>query len=196
MLPEHNSDRFTIANYKLLRNDRPDRGGGVAVYVKEHLKPIILLKSESGSIVEHLWISVKCNNVKIAIGVVYLPHTKDFKTLDFMYEVIPILYLSCSICICTGDFNIDLRKSTPESRYFMNILDNLDLVQIIKDSTRLTNDSETLLDLIIVDNLDCISECGVIECGLVHSDHEAVYCYLSIDNNLENNKYLEKFQKY
>nr|CAI5835348.1 unnamed protein product [Callosobruchus analis] len=41
------------------------------------------------------------------------------------------------------------------------------------------------------DNLDCISECGVIECGLVHSDHEAVCCYLSIDNNLENNKYLE-----
>nr|CAI5851369.1 unnamed protein product [Callosobruchus analis] len=40
-------------------------------------------------------------------------------------------------------------------------------------------------------NLDCISECGVIECGLVHSDHEAVYCYLAIDNNLENNKYLE-----
>ena len=50
---------------------------------------------------------------------------------------------------------------------------------MIKEASRVTSDSKTLINLIAVNNLHNISSSGVINCSL--SDHEIVYCAQKIN---------------
>ena len=46
--------------------------------------------------------------------------------------------------------------------------------QLIKDITRLTNSSQTAIDLIIASDPDKVSQSGILPCKI--SDHNIIYC--------------------
>ncbi len=77
--------------------------------------------------------------------------------------------------ILIGDLNCDVSKTIPDPHtcklQFLCSLYQID--QLIKESTRLTPKSATLIDLILTNRPENISRSGVIHLGI--SDHSLVY---------------------
>ena len=80
-----------------------------------------------------------------------------------------------------GDFNIDqLTPNKPDYKFFKNnILNPLSLEQIIKQPTRITDKTCTLIDLILVNSPDKIKTVGTADFPGI-SDHHLVYCSYSL----------------
>ena len=55
----------------------------------------------------------------------------------------------------------------------VQIYDTYGIIQIIKDTTRTTSDTQTLIDHIVTNRPKNIAERGVIPCGI--SDHDLIY---------------------
>jgi hypothetical protein len=62
-----------------------------------------------------------------------------------------------------------------------DIINTFNLHQIISDPTRLTKNTATLLDVILVNNRDIVIDSGVMPCDPITTDHEAVYCDIKCD---------------
>lgn len=62
------SGNIFITGYNIVRCDRPTRGGGVALYIRDTIKYKCLHTSRS---IEQLWICVDVHNKKYTIGVIY-----------------------------------------------------------------------------------------------------------------------------
>ena len=53
-------------------------------------------------------------------------------------------------------------------------MNTFNITQVIKDSTRVTDTTKSIIDLIMVSDVDKISQQGVLPSGL--SDHFIIYC--------------------
>ena len=86
--------------------------------------------------------------------------------------------------ILAGDTNSDISlldnspdnnsKAYDTASHMAAIFDTLGLKQLIKEPTRVTLNSATLIDHIAVSNPENIPESGIIK--VAHSDHNATYC--------------------
>ena len=75
-----------------------------------------------------------------------------------------------------GNFNTNVSKG-PEcgvKRKLMSFMNTFNMTQNIKDSTRVTDTTKSIIDLIMVSDVDKISQQGVLPSGL--SDHFILYC--------------------
>ena len=79
-----------------------------------------------------------------------------------------------------GDFNTNISKG-PEcglKRKLMSFMNTVNMTQVIRDSTRVTDTTKSIIDvipdLIMVSAVDKISQQGVLPLGL--SDHSIIYC--------------------
>ena len=130
--------------------------------------------------IEQLWITINVHNLKFIVGSVYRPPTFDYK---YFLNELENTFSQClpvtDKILCLGDFNIDiLNGATPAQLYFNTICDSLGLVQIINHPTRLTKTSASLIDFILVSDIDFIKNSGVSTCQF--SDHDMVFCCLTL----------------
>ena len=88
--------------------------------------------------------------------------------------------------IITGDMNTNVE--TVGYNLLVNALRTfcsiLDLTQIIKEPTRICESSQSIIDLILVSDVQKICQQGVIECGT--SDHMATCCSRKVSKQLVN----------
>lgn len=85
----------------------------------------------------------------------------------------------CKDLIILGDLNCDiLRKSKPESRALLEVCFSLNLYQIITTPTRITENTQTLIDVIITSNRNLISSSDVLLSSI--SDHSLPYAVLNL----------------
>ena len=76
--------------------------------------------------------------------------------------------------ILMGDLNCDLLSMTlNKTKHIVQIDNTYGLVQVIKEATRTTSDTHTLIDHIVTNKIDRIAESGVMPCGI--SDHDVIY---------------------
>lgn len=125
---------------------------------------------------EAVWANILFPKSKpILVGVCYRPpEQRDFlTTLEDMCSK-HNEFISGEV-ILTGDFNIDVSRCD-HSMYkaFQDLCSNLILKQLIDRPTRITNSSNTTIDLILVSDKPKIANSGVIHCGL--SDHSITFC--------------------
>ena len=157
---------MSIKGYIHYRMDIEDqRGGGIIVYVSVHI----------GFIPERIDLDIKCENILLKmnhqmakhfyISTVYLSTNimTDFK-YNFTSDIESLLTEELLII---GDLNIDLKNKT--NKNWMKICKKSGLNQLIKESTRITEMSSTLIDHIYANNSSDISNSGVIL--LKFSDH-------------------------
>lgn len=132
--------------------------------------------ANNGPRLEQLWVKLNIGtDLKIAVGVVYRPPNQEVDFLSELGAMIRYLHFSNHHnIIVLGDFNVNLLAHSRESLFLSTLVNDLLLTQIIKDPTRVTHDSHSLIDLIIVNNDLPIEDSGVIDCSL--SDHNFVYC--------------------
>jgi exonuclease III len=161
-----------MPGYNVFRKDRNNgRGGGVIMYVRNTLKcTMIEWPSE---------IVLECVGVDISLSatmsfVIVCIYRKPTAKNDF-YEQLKLLLNHCDKTkeiILMGDFNINWNVKR-ERTTLKHITDYFNLTQMIKTPTRITNHSETLIDLLFTNHAERIGKTYNLITGL--SDHNIVF---------------------
>lgn len=169
-----------IDGYQLIRQDRPARGGGVALYIRTCFEYNICL-TQCLEYLEHIWISVIVADGPLLIGIIYRPPNTSCK--DFFSEFEDTLlrfYTTVNKILCLGDFNINfLNDCSANTKTLINILETFSLSQFICEPTRLTRYSESTIDLICY-NSDLKINVEVRDINI--ADHFLTRCTIPIQN--------------
>ena len=75
--------------------------------------------------------------------------------------------------IIVGDLNCDLISVSNYTKRLNDLLNVFQMTQLIKEPTRITNTSATLIDVAIVSKPENICRSGVLHIGI--SDHSLIY---------------------
>ena len=146
---------------------------GILCYVKEG----ILYKERSDlqpstCDVEVLWIEIALPHTKPILGTVYRPpdsKAEYIENFDLIFQNCTTLY---DDVIIVGDFNLDINKKCNSSK-IKSIASHCNMKQLIKDFTRITETTKTIIDLAFVSKPDKVYSSGVHSLGL--SDHNLIY---------------------
>ena len=189
---------ISVPKYKLIRYDRRVRradgtvksGGGVAIYCKKEYDlddRKLAHHNESNKDLEIQWvILIRKNTRNIIIGNAYRPPDGNvleaFKMINDMMMDIEDIH-KCEVLII-GDFNADYQNDKGQVFKAMNsFATNQNITQIIKNPTRYSKKSSTLIDLAFT-NIKYIRESGVWNYNI--SDHKLIYVIKKKQRN--NNK--------
>ena len=184
-----------IEGYTLFRQDRGSKkaGGGLAIYIKNNLKVTFL--NELSFVTQHdfqlQWIKVQCRSFKtFIICNVYRPPSTPIKhCIDIMSNCFMDVFLSNLDIVILGDLNCNLMCSINSDanllREFMSIFN---LNQLINKPTRITDLSQSLIDVIMTNNNSLVSFHDVLSCSI--SDHDLVYAVLSLKTPRAKPKYI------
>ena len=170
-------DLCSIAGFKFFRNDRTSAaGGGVGIFVREDLNPKVIKLPHNHSQPEMLFIEIQTKSGKVAIGTIYKPPKIPYGVFATIQESLAFVSTKYNHTIICGDFNINCLdpESLPTRFFQLNVLEPLGFSQIIDKPTRVTANTSTLLDLILVSNVDCVKKCNAVDIPGV-SDHHLVY---------------------
>ena len=193
---------ISIENYDLVRGDRNRHGGGVACFIRSSI--CYNIKSNLSSDIENVFIDILLPNSKpITVGIIYRPPNQN-NFLELFSEQINNLDLEKNEIYILGDLNYNLHH---KGKYIFDILKNakfdtfsndisryievcsvIGLKQLIKTPTRITCNTSSLIDHILCNTVDKISQSGVIDLAI--SDHQLIYCTRKI-NRLKVNKHTE-----
>jgi hypothetical protein len=169
------NDEVKIDGYDIIRNDRNRQGGGVCTYVRNDIaynlrEDLVLADLKS------IWIDILLPKTKpILFGTIYMPH-KDPKFVNSLEKLLSEISLGQETYIL-GDFNIcllDPNSSEPVCKAYKSCLSSAGLKNLIKEPTRVTEETESLIDHVLVSDANRVSQSGVIHLGM--SDHFMTFC--------------------
>ena len=172
-----------IPGYKVYRLDRLGKAGaGVCAYVKSTLKVKVLKDlteiSESG--LHQLWIQVQNKKLRsLLVCIVYRPPEIGIACLEneLLPKYIEALSRNKDI-VLTGDLNCDLLSNNPRGEALLSFCATVNATQLIDKPTRVTENSRSLLDVILVSDPVLVKSSGVLEITI--SDHFLVYVVINL----------------
>ncbi|XP_053406441.1 uncharacterized protein LOC123527061 [Mercenaria mercenaria] len=132
------------------RNDRVGRlGGGVAIYVRSGLYATRRLDLEILGL-ETLWIELTLRNKKLLVGGFYRPPDSNNEYWTLLEESIDRAHFHSNNVAITGDFNINVLND--QSNKISRLMSSYSSVQLISEPTHFTENSQSLIDLVFVNN--------------------------------------------
>lgn len=168
----------TLQGYDFVRRDFRGRGSGVGVYVRQGITYDIV---QTPDIIEQLCICVKLVTGNLYFCVMY----RNFDNRFFLNELentIGNCLLVGDRVIIMGDMNIDLLKDVdPFVVQYNNLIADLSLSQLITEPTRVTENTQTLIDHLLVSDEEIVVKCGVVDVHSDVSDHDMIYCVLNCE---------------
>ena len=167
-----------IDGYEVIRSDRNRHGGGVACYVRNDIS--FNVRKDFSDEIENIVFDMLLPKTKpILVGFLYRPPDQS-KFLDKLSTAISRsnTFDNQEVYIL-GDLNINLinkQKHIPNGiKRYKEFCSLYGLEQLIKNTpTRVTMNSFSILDHILTNSTDRVSQSGVIDTGL--SDHQLIYC--------------------
>lgn len=174
------NDLVSIADYNFFGQNRCNRrGGGVGLYVKNNIRCEVVL-SASLQYIEHLWVKLTFNGEFIILGNIYRPPNSDINQFfNFLEDTLSNLYSEYDKMICFGDFNINmLNLNTNVASQLEAIFSTFNMEQRVKEPTRISPNSISLLDLIFT-NIDEVTDVGVLDSST--ADHFLVHFKLNLN---------------
>ena len=134
-----------------LRNNKC--GGGVGIWVKKGFKIINKdhLKHLNLKIIEAVSVEIEAYYKKITIVCLYRPpNSKSNQSKSDLTVLFEYFHNKKNIIIYSGDTNYDIMKpDQPETKAYVDIIENYELKQIISKPTRITSKTCTAVDHII-----------------------------------------------
>ena len=183
------NDEIKIDGYTIERFDRNRRGGGVACYVRNDI--IFNVREHFSDEVENIFIDIFLPKTKpILVGIVYRPPDQS-TFLELLSEAIcdTDSFDNQEVYIL-GDLNVDMIGKHPLAKSHKEFCSLHGLVQVITSPTRITVETSTLIDHILTNSVDKISQYGVLNVSL--SDHQAIYCTRKVlKQKFNKHKYIE-----
>lgn len=175
-LDKRSSDEsIKIPGYICVRKDRDRHGGGVCMYLRESLNFTRKTCYEDSNL-EMISIELKSSNSSpFLLTTWYRPPKQPINNLENFEMFLRHIDQAYKEYYILGDININLLNDHPEpnSSRLKEILCEYQLSQIIKQPTRVTPTSRSLIDLFITSDKEMISLCGVYP--LTISDHYLIY---------------------
>ena len=181
---------YKIEGYQFFHVDRNHTTrGGVGIFVKNELTAKKIQVKYDNIQPELLFIEIETRKNKILVGVLYKSPKENYTVYGEIVEILAFLSAKYKHVLLLGDYNINqLTTDTPSYKYFKNtILEPLLLTQLIKEPTRITRTSSTLLDLLLVNSPDNVKCTGVVDIPGI-SDHCFIYCAYA----LKKDKFIPK----
>ena len=179
-------DDIKIENFKLFRRDRPgDYHGGICVYVRSNVFSKRRHDLELPNI-ECLWVEISIKNKIQLIGTFYRPPNSTNAILSSIEDSIGLAFeTNISNILITGDFNLDILKDN-SSRKVRDLCQQFNFKQIINEPTHFTENSSSLIDLILTSNRNTILLSGIGEPFLEQNIryHCPVFCVLTFSKPL------------
>ena len=175
-------EKLVIKGYQpIIRLDRSDSAhGGVAIYVRDNLyckhRPDLNVPY-----LEAVWIETKLNQEPLLVGCFYKSTRELVSYFDLIDESIRLALSTRHKVIILGDFNSDCLRNP--HRHIQQIMNMNDLHQLITEPTRYTDESSSLIDLILTPCPEIVGKVGVLP--PVNSDHRCVYA--EIKNSISTN---------
>ena len=178
---------ITVENYsEPVRCDRNRHGGGVAVFVKESISYSVRTDLLIGDLeIVCIEVKPKCSS-PVVILAWYIPPKYDTFSFTELEHVLKVLDSEGREIILIGDTNCDQLcddTKTPCVDYLKHSIRSISFKQIIKNSTRVTNGSSTLIDHIVTNRPERITNCGSLVVGF--SDYDMVFGMRKISGNLK-----------
>ena len=135
-----------------------------------------LVISQNPNAPEIVCVIATINKIKIAIITVYRSPKLPYTSIELISDHITDICCRYEHNIILGDFNINqLDKKSPMFKHFYsNITQPLSLTQVVTKSTRITQQSETLIDLILTSFPENCRGQGATDLPGI-SDHHMVY---------------------
>ena len=157
---------------------------------------------------ENICFNILLKNLQpITIGVFYRPPNQN-RFLEEISNDFNKLYTEKNEVIILGDLNINLLQNGkytlnkknlsssekvtthPLLKRYKQFISDFGLTQLIMNPTRVTCEASTLIDHILINSVEKISQYGVIDIGI--SDHQMIYCTRKLFRNKTGvEKYIE-----
>ena len=151
-----------IDGYTMERFDRNRKGGGVACYVRNDI--IFNVREHFSDEVENIFIDIFLPKTKpILVGIVYRPPDQS-GFLELLSEAIgDTNSFDDQEVYILGDLNIDMIGKHPLGKSHKEFCSLHGLVQVITSPTRITVETSTLIDHILTNSIEKISQHGVLQ---------------------------------
>ena len=179
------SINVNISGYSFVHSPSPTNAGGVGVYFSKNLKftqnYTLNLKNTS---CKDLWFDIKfpgTQNASYTFAVIYRhPGNDPHNCLEALDENMQTLNQKGNKSFIFGDlnFNTNLANPPPVILDYLHTLENNAFCNLITLPTRVTSDSETIIDNILTNVTDTAITPGVLHYKI--SDHYPIYCLISI----------------
>ena len=178
---------ITIENYsEPLRCDRNRHGGGVAVFVKESISYSVRTDLPIGDLeIVCIEVKPKCSSPFVILAW-YRPPKYDTLSFTELEHVLKVLDSEGKEIILIVDTNCDqLCDETRNTmcRLLKTLYKEYQFKQIIKNSTRVTNRSSTLIDHFATNRPERVTNCGSLVVGF--SDHDMMFGMRKMSGNLK-----------
>lgn len=197
-LSDYDDDNLiNINGYNFIRIDSATRHtGGCLIYLKEYWNFKIIKKLNKD--LEYWMLGIKVwdkRNIFYVITIYRAPHyfnIENFATdLNFLFDE---LVEKTEKIILVGDFNMNWLINNNITRKIKNIICDNGFVQLIKQFTRITKDSKTLIDYVIVNDKYNIKAC--VDDKMKISDHETLKIKIITKNKKDPKQTELKILKY
>ena len=178
------SEDLKLQGYQeIVRRDRPTHGGGLAVYIKEGLSFKRLVNNESSDI-EQIWLQLHTAEGKILMCVTYRPpgYNEYWDLLEYNIEQTKLVNPSIKYYMVIGDLNADF--NTRDGTRLNALCANSNLNLLIKEATRITPQSQSVLDQILVNMPNFVKKSYVLP-PVGFSDHCAIGVELNFKMSIE-----------
>ena len=185
--------QVAIDGYEFIRKDRMDThnksGGGLILYSRNSLKSrrrpnTKFLKSKRFG-----QKSSYRNSKPFLVCSIYRPPNAHSEWIDLSEEELSIVQASGLEYILMGDFNIDLNPCT--NNKWSNVLQLFDFSQLVREPTRATQSSASLIDHVYSSHPENISSCFVSKLSI--SDHFPICFIRKIKNKIFKDKHNDDF---
>jgi exonuclease III len=159
-----------IQNFKLVStfNRKYKTHGGSCIYVKDNIvtKDIDCFTTFGEEINFELSLT-ELVDFKLYVGCIYrVPNGQFAIFLDKLETMIQKLLSKNKILILCGDWNVDMLHESSNQSELLGLLQRHNLVNTIQSPTKITNNSITLLDLMVINKIWYKSPASVHELGL------------------------------
>ena len=150
------------------------------MYWKENLDVTVNKVINAAKDMESVWIDLHIHSQRYLIGGLYRPPDRyDF--YDKLKIILTSIWTRRKNIILQGDLNSNLlfRGKNSDQIYYgkrlLKVLCPFGMKNVIKSATRITEDTATTIDLIIVSDTSKILNSGTFELSIL--DHKLVFCY-------------------
>jgi len=187
------NSEINIPGFEIARRDRAVNGrsgGGVCFYVRTNINFEIMsdLSDERLELIT-IEIAMPCSNPYL-VSTWYRPPNSSIELFQAFEELLEKIDRTNLEYYLLGDINCDmLATNLRPSKHLSDILDIYGLEQLIKDPTRITQHSKTLIDLCITNTPEKIVRSGVIDIGI--SDHSLAFMCRKTKYNRKNSRIIE-----
>ena len=172
-----------IPGYQLFRQDCGIKksGGGLCTYVINDVKATVLndLSEASTDGFQQQWLKVQCRSYKsFLVCNVYRPPSIPTNCLESLAKNLVDSSLLNLDTILLGDLNCNLMGDSLEANSLKDFISSFNLSQMIGKPTRVTETTQSLIDVIMTSNESIVCLCDVLTCSI--SDHNLVYLVLAL----------------